>query len=165
MQSVIAELFLDYSAGKLREMAGCVEACFGRLSEEQIWQRQATHENTIGNLILHLCGNIRQWIMHGVADHPDVRARDLEFSTSSGLAKAKLLALFLTTVAEAESVIAGLPPERLSERTDPQRLGEVSVLAAIYQVVGHMQQHTGQIILLTKQMAGGDLDLTIPRSR
>jgi uncharacterized damage-inducible protein DinB len=146
-------------------MAECVEACFGNLSEEQIWQRHAAHENTIGNLILHLCGNIRQWIMHGVANHADVRTRDVEFSTIKGLTKTKLLGLFLATVAEAETVIAVLPHERLTDRTDPQQRGEVSVLDAIYQVVGHVQQHTGQIILLTKQMTNSDLDLTIPRPR
>jgi hypothetical protein len=65
---------------------------------------------------------------------------------------------------EVEGVIAVVPPERLVERITPQ-WEEVSVMEAIYQVVGHVQQHVGQIILVTKQMTATDLDLTIPRPR
>lgn len=165
MHSQTAELFLAHSVKKLTQMNANVDSCLSKLNNEQAWQRDAAHENTIGNLILHLCGNMRQWILHGVNHEPDVRTRDAEFSTNGGLTVQQLSELFGKTVAESKSVIANLPHERLTERTDPQRLGEVSVLDAIYQVVGHVQQHVGQIILLTKQLTGKDLDLTIPRPR
>ena len=165
MNSPIAELFLGYSVRKLHDMTRCVESCLATLSEDQVWERHAAHENTVANLLLHLCGNTRQWIMHGVAAQADVRARDTEFNADGGLSKAALLTLFKDTLAEAVSVLETLPHERLTDRTDPQQRGEVSVLEAIYQVVGHVQQHTGQIILLTKQMSNRDLDLTIPRPR
>jgi hypothetical protein len=71
---------------------------------------------------------------------------------------------FAATVSEATEIIASVPTERLVERITPQT-HEVSVLDAIYQVVGHVQQHVGQIILLTKQMTAKDLDLTMPRPR
>ena len=103
--------------------------------------------------------------MHGVAGQPDVRTRPAEFSANEGLTVKQLSELFRTTVEEAKGVIASLPPEKLLDRTDPQKMGEVSVLEAIYQVVGHVQQHVGQIILLTKQLAARDLDLTIPMPR
>ena len=164
MNAEIATLFLDYSVRRLDDMTRCVEACFEKLNDEQIWQRQAGHENAIGNLILHLCGNMRQWIMHGVGGAADVRQRDLEFSTDGGMTGAQILALFKETVASAKQVIAPLPHARLTERITPQGR-DVTVLDAIYQVVGHVQQHVGQIILLTKQMAAQDLDLTIPRPR
>jgi Protein of unknown function (DUF1572) len=168
MDSQIASLFLDYSSRKLESMTANLTSCMNRLSEEQIWQRGGPHENAVGNLILHLSGNMRQWIMHGVDRQPDVRVRDLEFSTTGGLGRDELLALFSATVAEARAILATLPAERLTDRTNPQptgQVGEVSVLDAIYQVVGHVQQHVGQIILLTKQMAGTDLDLSMPRPR
>ncbi len=165
MNPSIAGLFLDYSVRKLRDMTGCVETCLANLSDEQVWERHAAHENTIANLMLHLCGNTRQWIMHGVAEQTDVRVRDAEFSTADGFTKAELLALFKSTMAQAAAVLETLPHEKLMDRTDPQQRGEVFVLDAIYQVVGHVQQHTGQIILLTKQMCQRDLDLTIPRPR
>src|SRR6185437_693699 len=105
------------------------------------------------------------WIMHGVGGQPDVRTRAAEFSASEGFTVKQLSELFRTTVEEAKVLIASLPPDKLLTRTDPQKMGDVSVLDAIYQVVGHVQQHVGQIILLTKQLAATDLDLTIPRPR
>jgi uncharacterized damage-inducible protein DinB len=160
----IAALFLSFSCTKLDQMTGHLAACLGRLSDAQIWQRGGAHENAIGNLVLHLCGNMRQWIMHGVGGQPDVRTRDLEFSATTGHSGAELMRLFRSTVSEATKIIAATTPARLIERTTPQGR-DVTVLDAIYLVVGHVQQHVGQIILLTKQMTAQDLDLTIPRPR
>ncbi len=164
MQSNTSTLFLDHSINKLSQAEAILAVCLSKLTDDQIWQREAAHENTIGNLVLHLCGNMRQWILHGVGGAPDVRLRDAEFSQSGDQSAAESLALFHTTVAEATAVLAALPHERLTERIHPQGR-DVSVLDAIYQVVGHVQMHLGQIILLTKHYAAQDLDLTIPRPR
>jgi hypothetical protein len=164
MDNEIAALFLDYSCKKLDAMTENLRVCLGKLTDAQIWERHGAHENAVGNLVLHLCGNMRQWVMHGVGGAKDVRVRDAEFSADGGLTGAGLMELFAETVAEARGVIASLPAERLVERITPQT-HEVSVLDAIYQVVGHVQQHVGQIILLTKQMTRQDLDLTMPRTR
>lgn len=164
MASNVTQVFLDYSSRRLDETASSISFCLGKLSDEQIWQRSGEHENAIGNLILHLCGNARQWIMHGVGGADDVRQRELEFSTRGGSSRDQLLALFHETIEEARHVIAHVTPERIVEITHPQGR-TVHVMEAIYQVVGHVQQHAGQIILLTKQMTGRDLDLTIPRPR
>jgi DinB superfamily len=77
---------------------------------------------------------------------------------------AELIGLFVATMDEAKQIIAAVPALRMTERVHPQGR-DVSVLEAIYQVVGHVQQHTGQIILVTKQMLAADLDLTMPRPR
>jgi uncharacterized damage-inducible protein DinB len=164
MHSDIAEVFLQYSVRKLEEVTSNLDVCMARLTDEQVWQRQAAHENTIGNLVLHLCGNMRHLILHGVGGAQDVRVRDREFSTSSGYTRQQLLDMFHTTAAEVEQRIAAVPHERLTERITPQGR-DMAVLEAIYHVVGHVQQHLGQIILLTKQMTGQDLDLTVPRPR
>jgi uncharacterized damage-inducible protein DinB len=164
MDNEIGILFLSASSAKLEQMTGFVTQCVARLSDEQVWARGGEHENAIGNLILHLCGNMRQWIMHGVGGAPDVRVRDEEFSAADGLSARELTRLFEETIAEARGVIDSLPPEKLVERITPQGR-DVSKLEAIYQVVGHVQQHAGQIIVLTKQLCGTDLDLTMPRQR
>ena len=164
MDNKIGILFLSASSAKLEQMTGFVTQCVARLSDEQVWARGGEHENAIGNLILHLCGNMRQWIMHGVGGAPDVRVRDEEFSAADGLNARELTRLFEETIAEARGVIDSLPPEKLVERITPQGR-DVSKLEAIYQVVGHVQQHAGQIIVLTKQLCGTDLDLTMPRQR
>jgi uncharacterized damage-inducible protein DinB len=160
----VARDFADVSCRRLDMMTECFEACLRKLSHKQVWQRQGDHENAVGNLVLHLCGNARQWVIHGVGGAADVRVRDAEFSAQGGMSAEELIALFRTTFDEAKSVIARVTPERLVERITPQGR-DVSVLEAIYQVVGHVQQHVGQIILLTKQMTATDLDLTIPRPR
>lgn len=147
-------------------IAANMKACLDRLTDEQVWARGGAHENAVGNLVLHLCGNLQQWIMHGVAGTKDIRVREAEFGADSGLSAAVLSEMFAVKVAEARSVIASLPAERLIERTSPQPgRPEVSVLEAIYLVVAHAHEHTGQIIVLTKQMTKSDLDLSIPRPR
>ncbi len=143
-----------------------MKICLSKLTDQQIWSRGGPHENAVGNIVLHLCGNIRQWAIHGVGGAKDIRVRDAEFSADGGLTGAELSEMFAATVAEARNAIATLPHERLTDRTAPQPgRPEVSVLEAIYQVVAHAHEHMGQIILVTKQMIATDLDLTTPRPR
>ena len=164
MSDSAESLFLAHSSQKLEQMTGFLKVCLDHLSDQQVWQRNGPHENAVGNLVLHLCGNMRQWIMHGVGGAQDVRLRDEEFSAAGGLSSNQLYDRFLATVTEARHIIDTLSPVRLTERITPQGRN-VSVLDAIYQVVGHVQQHVGQIIVLTKQMTARDLDLTMPRPR
>jgi uncharacterized damage-inducible protein DinB len=164
MDNEIAGLFLDVSCRKLDAMTINLRICLSKLTNEQIWARGGAHENAVGNLVLHLCGNARQWIMHGIGGAKDVRVRDAEFSANGSQNGASLMEMFGGTIAEACTILRSLPPERLTEKITPQKR-EVSVLEAIYQVVAHVEQHVGQIILLTKKMTATDLDLTIPRSR
>ena len=164
MDNAVAAVFLDVSCRRLEMMTGYVRSCLEKLTDAQVWERHGAHENAVGNLVLHLCGNARQWAMHGVGGAADVRVRDAEFSTENGTSSVALMELFASTMDEARAVIAATSAERLTEIVHPQGR-TVSVLEAIYQVVGHVQQHVGQIILLTKQMTAKDLDLTIPRPR
>ena len=164
MDDAIAAEFLDVSRRKLEMITDNLRMCMGKLSDAQVWERHAAHENTVGNLVLHRCGNIRQWVMHGVGGADDVRVREREFSAEGGLTGAELMGIFQTTISEACGVIAAVPAGRLTEVVHPQGR-TVTVLEAIYQVVAHVHQHVGQIILLTKQMTRADLDLTIPRPR
>ena len=106
MKDEIAGLFLDVSCRKLDAMTTNLRVCLGKLTDEQIWARGGAHENAVGNLVLHLCGNMRQWIMHGVGGSKDVRVRDAEFSAESGPGGAALMETFASTVAEARAVIA-----------------------------------------------------------
>ncbi len=164
MEDNIAKTFLAVSCKKLDMMTDFAKTCVNKLSDAQVWERHAAHENTVGNLLLHLSGNARQWIISGVGGAADVRMRDREFSADGGLSRAELLKIFTDTMSEARSVIASVPAERLTEIIHPQGR-TVTVLEAIVTVVSHVHQHVGQIILLTKQMTGKDLDLTIPRPR
>jgi uncharacterized damage-inducible protein DinB len=150
------EIFLKFSADKLEQLHGRIQDCLGRLTPEQIWTRNSDNENAVGNLVLHLSGNVRQWIGSGVAGLPDNRQRDAEFDARGGMAPLELAELLKTRIADAAAIIRAVPVVRLTERITPQG-HDVTVLEAIAHVVEHFSQHTGQVILLTKLLTGKDL--------
>ncbi len=156
METDLVQQFLNHSVQKLEQYTGRIETCLGKLNEEQVWARGGENENAIGNLVLHLCGNVRQWIVSGVGGRQDIRERDREFSARGGVPIPELVERLRRVVAEATGVIATVKPERLSERLTIQGYG-VSVMEAIYHVVEHFSMHTGQIIFATKMLTGTDL--------
>lgn len=155
MESV-ERIFLTYSAHQLDLLTGRIEVCLDRLTEEQVWARGGENENAVGNLAMHLCGNVRQWIVSGLGGAPDVRQRDAEFAARGGAPIADLKRRLRDTVSEAAAVLENLAPERLTARTTTQNY-EMSVLEAIYHVVEHFSMHTGQIVFATKMLTGADL--------
>jgi uncharacterized damage-inducible protein DinB len=149
-------VFLDYSVKKLRQMAARIEDCLGRLTEEQVWLRGSENENAIGNLVLHLCGNVGQWIVSGVGERPDTRRRDAEFAARGQASAAELAARLSATVEDATVVLAHVTAARLTEPITIQGY-DVTVLECIFHVVEHFSGHTGQIIFATKALTGSDL--------
>jgi uncharacterized damage-inducible protein DinB len=133
-----------------------IERCLEQLTDEQIWWRANNQSNSIGNLILHLCGNARQWIVAGLGGQPDNRNRNAEFARREPLARDELLELLRTTLHEVETVLHQLDPSTLLEKRTIQG-SEVDVLEAVFHVTEHFSMHAGQIILLTKMMARTDL--------
>ncbi len=118
--------------------------------------RGSEAQNAVGNLVLHLCGNARQWILSGVAGHQYVRERDAEFAARGGIDGADLKARLAATVDEATDAIAHLTTEDLTRHTQVQGY-DVTVLEAVYHVVEHFSFHTGQIIFVTKLATTEDL--------
>jgi uncharacterized damage-inducible protein DinB len=148
-------LFVEFAANKLNQLASRIDDCVARLSEDQIWARGAESENAIGNLILHLNGNVRQWILAGVGGQPDFRQRDKEFAARGGASRERLLRDLRVTLDEAVAVIGDLSTIRLAESVRVQDY-TVTVLEAVFHVVEHFAQHTGQIIYATKMLTGED---------
>jgi uncharacterized damage-inducible protein DinB len=164
----VADNFLDYSVKRLQLSQKSIASCLDKLTDDQIWQRRGDYENSIANLLLHLEGNMRQWILHGIDNQPDIRQRDDEFTLTPSTNSAAARTRFTTTLGESCRIIASVDPERLLVVIDPQPTGtwrHTTILEAIYKVAGHVEMHTGQIILLTKQLTASDLDLTTPRKR
>lgn len=133
-----------------------IERCLERLTDEQIWWRPNEESNSIGNLVLHLCGNARQWIVSGVGGAPDGRERDAEFARRDVIERGELLTLLRTTLRDVEGVLKTLTPETLLARRAIQG-SDVDVLEAVFHVTEHFSMHTGQIILQTKLLTGTDL--------
>ncbi|MGD0014471.1 MAG: DinB family protein [Bryobacteraceae bacterium] len=156
MESGLDRTFLVFSARKLGQLAARIEDCLGRLTAEQAWQRGGQNQNSIGNLVLHLCGNVRQWIIAGLGGAADIRQRDAEFAARQGASPQDLAARLAATVREASAVLEGLSQARLAERVSIQGY-DVTVLEAVYSVVEHFAGHTGQVIFAAKLFTGEDL--------
>ncbi len=133
-----------------------IERCLDLLTDEQIWWRANPQSNSIGNLLLHLSGNVRQWIVCSLGGAPDERDRDSEFSERSIIPRDELLARLKQTLSEADATLAKFDPDKLIERRVIQGL-DVTALEAIFHVVEHFSMHTGQIIMMAKMFADVDL--------
>jgi len=154
--AAVDQFFVDYSAKKLQELMERIESCLAKLTSEQVWMRGGENENAVGNLVLHLAGNVRQWIVAGVGGRPDTRDRDSEFAARGGIPVEQLSALLRDTVKQAIDVIREVEPERMADPLVIQGYS-VSRLEAIYHVVEHFSMHTGQILFVTKMFTGADL--------
>jgi uncharacterized damage-inducible protein DinB len=133
-----------------------IESCLEQLSDEQVWWRPNEASNSIGNLILHLCGNARQWIVAGIGGAADGRSRDAEFAQREMIPRADLHSLLQRTLNDVDLTLERYDLDKLLDRrtiqgTDP------TALEAILHVVEHFSMHTGQIILLTKLLTAADL--------
>jgi len=127
-----------------------------RLTEEEIWWRPNPSSNSVGNLMLHLEGNVRQWIISGVGGQPDLRCRSEEFSEQGPVSREKLVRLLEKTVSEAVTRIRELEERELTVVRHIQAY-DVSALQAIFHVVEHFSHHTGQILYIVKMLKGIDL--------
>jgi uncharacterized damage-inducible protein DinB len=155
----IAQTFLSESRRLLTsDYLPKIERCLAGLGDEDVWWRPNEASNSIGNLLLHLCGNVRQWIVGGVGGRDIERDRQREFDERKHLPAGELLARIKSVVAEADAVIAGLDAETLTSGRQIQGY-DVNVLTAVYHVVEHFGMHTGQIIFLSKMRGGRDLEL------
>jgi len=158
----IADAFLDKSRHLLlSDYLPHIEKCLEELSDDDVWWRPNEASNSIGNLMLHLSGNLRQWIIGGVGQRAFERHRQQEFDERAHLPRAELLARLKATVGEVDDVLAGVNAESLLTRRRIQDF-DGTILEAIYHVVEHFGMHTGQIITLTKIRAGKDLKLWRP---
>ena len=153
----VARAFIDRASAFLStEYLPKIERCLEQLTDAQIWFRPNEASNSIGNLVLHLSGNARQWIVSGVGDSPDRRDRDSEFRQRKIIPKVELLELLRTTINEVEQVLADLDSNVILKRRTIQGK-DVELLEAIFHVTEHFSMHTGQIILLTKMLAQTDM--------
>jgi len=153
----LAKDFLERAAEYLqKDFMPKIRHCLDLLSEEEFWRCGSAAENSVGNLILHLSGNVRQWIIAGMGGAEDKRDRPREFSTRSGISKQEAMTGLERTVEEAISVLKALPVEELFSERTIQKYRKTG-LGAIFHVVEHFAYHTGQIVFATKMFSQTDL--------
>ena len=141
-----------------------IKTCLDQLNENQIWHKSNSHTNSIANLILHLNGNITQYILSSLGKEPDERQRPLEFSIEKGTNKEELTLLISKCISKANQVIRDTKEQRLLKEEIVQGF-QMTGLSNLVHVCEHLSYHTGQIALLTKIITNqdlgfyGDLDL------
>jgi uncharacterized damage-inducible protein DinB len=168
----ISQEFIDRSRHFLSvEYPTKIARCLEALPASALWRRSDDDSNSVGNLLLHLTGNVRQWIVSGVGGAEDHRFRSAEFTAREGESAEHLWRSLRDTLDQADAVIAAQSASTLLQRRTIQGR-ELSVLDAVYHVVEHFAMHTGQIILLTKAYAPGRIQfyqdaggLAIPKWR
>lgn len=154
----LSRAFIQQSRAQLTdEYRPKILACLEKLSEEDVWWRPNPASNSVGNLILHLCGNARQWIVASIEGHHDIRIRSAEFAADGEFEKAMLSALLTTTLRDVDSVLASLDLGALKEMRRVQGF-DMTVMQSIYHVVEHFAGHTGQITYITKMRTEADLE-------
>ena len=129
--------------------------CVEKMSDSDLWWRPNEVSNSAGNLILHLCGNMRQWIVSSIGGVEFNRDRNAEFAARGPVPRAQLVASLKQAIEEVDAVLASLKSERLLERFKVQKY-EVSTLQAVYHVVEHFGYHLGQILYIYKMRSGSD---------
>jgi hypothetical protein len=147
------DAFLQAARAGLAKGLRKIRHCLDQLSDEQVWHRPRPEMNSVANILLHLCGNLRQWIISGAGGAPDVRNRPAEFADRSMRPNAQLLADLEQVIGECDRVLGGVDPKKLLERRRIQGC-DVQLLAAIFDTVSHLQGHVQEIIHMTRALKG-----------
>ena len=166
MQNIAIQEFKAQIMLRMEENPPRIERCLAELSEAEIWQRPNPASNSVGNLILHLCGNIRQYAIASLGQAPDQRQRDSEFAARDGYNKAELLEKLQSTVTAALETIRQTNDEEMMRVRSVQGF-QMSGIGIAVHVCEHFSYHTGQIAFWVKLLKDkdlgfyGDLDLTV----
>jgi len=156
MEEKIREEFIKNALYRIDESTRMNTISLEELSEEEVWKRPNESLNSVGNLILHLCGNITQYVISSLGESEDKRERDIEFSTESGFTKKELLEKLTETLDIAKRVIFDANIEQLLKVRSVQGFS-FSGIGVVLHAVEHYSYHTGQIAFWTKQLKNKDL--------
>lgn len=155
---MIAENFVSYARHKLAEHHAQIVRAASLCTPEQVWHRSNGHCNSIGNLLLHLTGNVTQWIICGLGGTASQRNRPAEFAERGPLPLQPILDKLAQTIRDADAVLAVLPATALSARHSIQGY-DVTGVEVVFHVVEHFAFHTGQVVHMTKALRDCDLSL------
>ena len=148
---ITAELKRELSYRLYGECLPRIHTCLNKLTEEQIWWRPNAASNSVGNLVLHLAGNVRQWVIAGIGGQQDMRDRNAEFEAQGPMPLRELVIVLDKAMADIRPVIDGVTPAELLQRK-PVQVFEETVLTILVHVTEHFSYHTGQIAWITKML-------------
>ena len=149
----LAKAVGEEAALELQRATDAIRHCLNQLSEDQVWHRPTPSMNSVGNLLLHLCGNVRQYFVSGLGGAKDVRERPREFTERGPIPKAELLSRLETTIAESVAALGSTDAQNLMS---PRRIqnADTTPLGAIFRSLPHYRGHAQEIIHMTRQMVG-----------
>jgi uncharacterized protein DUF1572 len=153
MNPEIGEAFLEESRNRVIKARERINHCLGQLENDDIWWTPEEGSNSIGVILQHLMGNLRQWIISGVGGEPDIRDRPREFRVEEKTPGAVLQRQFNNILDQVNTTYSRLDPQQLLNKRKIQGFDE-SVLSAIYQTMTHLELHAGQIAYITKIKKG-----------
>ena len=156
MAERIIREFIEQSLHRIDENTPRINKCMNELEEADAWMRPNNASNSVGNLILHLCGNITQYIISSLGETEDIRERDKEFSANDGYSKSGLMKKLNTTIEKAKGIIQTMDRDNLLKKRYVQGF-EYSGMGIIIHVTEHYSYHTGQIVFWTKLLKNKDL--------
>jgi uncharacterized damage-inducible protein DinB len=148
--------FLDNAIYRLDASTRMVNICLERVEESKIWEKPNESSNSIGNQMLHICGNMNQYIISSLGAHDDIRNREEEFSMTTGFTKNQLLQKLENTIENARAVLKQCDAEQLLKKREVQGFN-LSGIGIVIHAVEHYSYHTGQIAFWTKLMTNNDL--------
>ena len=147
--------FLEQSAYRIGLNYPRIKTCIDMLSDTELWLRSNSSSNSIGNLVLHLCGNMTQYIVSALGNNEDNRDRDSEFSAKDGFTAAELLEKMKEVNDRCIKIISALDDKQLTADYEVQGY-TMSGIAIVIHVTEHYSYHTGQIVFLTKSLKDTD---------
>jgi len=149
--------FIEETKRRLfKECVPRLKKCLGELTEEQIWYRPNEHSNSVGNITLHLCGNVRQWVIAGLGRQPDVRERQQEFDEQGPIATQILIQKVDDLMEEVSQVLDATTPDELLAKRFVQKIYEETGLSILVHVVEHFSYHVGQVTYVVKMLKDMD---------
>lgn len=151
-----AALLQEVRRRVFQESVPRIKKCLSMLTEEEVWYRPNSQTVSIGNLVLHLCGNARQWVVSGLGNEPDTRVRQAEFDERGPLPTTDLLRKLDATMADVEQVLSRITTEDLLQTHRAQGFEETGVAILIH-VTEHLSYHVGQITYAVKSRKGVDV--------
>ena len=148
--------FINAAIRYIDENTTKLKACLDELEEADTWRRPNEHSNSVGNLLLHLSGNIRQWVISALGNSEDSRQREAEFATDGGYTRSALKEKLFSTIDEAKAIIQNITLPEILKKRKVQGYS-YSGISIILHVTEHYSYHTGQIIFWTKLLKNKDL--------
>jgi hypothetical protein len=149
----VGRAYIEVARRHMADRVGRIKHCVDQLDDSQVWWRPDESMNSIANILLHLCGNLRQWIISGVGNVPDVRDRPGEFSERALIPKFALIARLDAVIAEADTTLAALDEAQLLVPRRVQGFDE-TVMSTIWESLTHLSGHMQEIIYITRLQLG-----------